>query len=104
MRSLASLKGLRVLELHGTKLTDAGLAYLTQLPLDWLGLSDTGVTDRGVARLCELRSLSGLNIIGTQITREGAARLRKSLPKLPRPFSRYDYEVDDPKSGRIVEP
>src|SRR5438067_1973611 len=63
LRALAGLKGLRTLDLAATRFTDAGLAAMPILPgLEDLNLgSNTGVTDRGMARVAEFRGLKALD-------------------------------------------
>ena len=52
-----------------------GLPWLQQL---WV--SDTELTDQCIAELCEMDSLTVLDIRGTQISSEGVAKLKKHLP------------------------
>jgi hypothetical protein len=91
---LQGLTGLRELWLHKTCVTDAGLANLTSLGVETLGLGDTGVTDGAVVHLVKLQNLQTLNICGTSITSKGVARLRESLPKLKNVY--WDGEAANP--------
>jgi len=73
---LKGLKNLRGLDLSGTKVTDAGLAHLKGLTnLRKLNLELTQVTDSGLAHLKGLTNLRELNLWGTKLTDAGLAHL-----------------------------
>jgi YHS domain-containing protein len=73
---------LKWLDLGGTKVTDAGLEKLAEMPnLVRLHLERTGITDEGLARLAALPDLEYLNLYGTQLTDAGLQHLR-GLPNL----------------------
>jgi hypothetical protein len=80
---LAGLRGrpIRYMSLQGTRVTDAGLQHVSQLPtLSELILDDTGITDKG---LLHLRRLSGLDVVAwhdTRTTLTGITKLREALP------------------------
>jgi hypothetical protein len=100
---LAEMKELETLMLADGALDDVRLDALRALPLTWLALprsriSDTGlrdlrnlkslryldltrtrVSDRGLAALEELPNLRTVNLLRTKVTREGAARLGQKL-------------------------
>jgi hypothetical protein len=66
MHSLASLSGLRHLDLRGTSVTDRGLEALRSLPgLETISLAWTKVTDGGAAHLAGCSQLVGVNLQGT---------------------------------------
>jgi hypothetical protein len=68
---------LRSLDLHGTRITDAGLASLKDLiSLYSLNLRGTQITDAGLASLKDLTWLHILNLRGTRITGAGLASLK----------------------------
>jgi uncharacterized membrane protein len=70
------------LNLAGTKVTDAGLAAVRQMPnLQQLRLERTVVTDAGLKNLSKLRKLDYLNLYGTTVTDAGLQAL-KGLPSL----------------------
>jgi internalin A len=78
---LNELKQLQLLDLAGTRITDAGLKELHTLTnLKTLNLSRTRVTDEGLRELKDLKQLQSLFIGGTAVTPEGAADLKKTLP------------------------
>lgn len=52
-----------------------------QLALQYLDVSETGLTDDAVVRLAPLCNLAGLNIRGTQISDGGFKRLQRALPE-----------------------
>lgn len=81
--ALAHAKSLRSLCMEGTKVTDACLPYLKQLPhLEtlWLGTGVRGhgpnITDRGMETIGEMTILISLDLSGTKITDEGLVYLR----------------------------
>ena len=76
------LDEVRSVDLRGTPISDADLAWLARLPnLRQLSLDTTAVTDAGLARLERLRQLEVLSLAGTQVTDAGLEHLQK-LPKL----------------------
>jgi hypothetical protein len=107
LAGLCELRGLTVLHLDGTCVTDAGLAGVTELrglyrlTLCWTSVSDAGlrhlgtmhdlavldlggcrsVTDDGLRHLEGMKGLQQLLLHGCpKVTDEGVARLRKALP------------------------
>jgi len=79
---LDRLPDLRSLDLSDSRVTDAGLAGLAALTgLEELVLiGDIGVTDAGLAHLSGLTRLRKLDLHGTRVTPAGVARLRRALP------------------------
>lgn len=103
LKRLASLHGVTALDISGSQVTDAGLAYLVvhqdieKLVLCWcdaitdaglkhlyalnklreLDLSRTHVTDEGLATVGSIRSLENLDLGATHLTDEGLAALRR---------------------------
>lgn len=64
-------------DLNNTKITDADLAILEELPgLQWLDLRITPITDDGIAHLRTLRNLRTLNLFRTNLTDKGLENLR----------------------------
>ena len=83
MGPLASMTNLKRLQLQETNITDAGLTGIKTLPkLEVLNLYATHVTDAGVATLASSTKLKRLYIWRTGVTDAGAAKLNKALPKL----------------------
>lgn len=73
------------LDLGRTKITDAGLKVIAQMPrLVTLDLRQTGVTDAGLAALAGLKNLHTLNLYGTQVSDAGLKSLAgiKSLRQI----------------------
>ena len=65
-----------IVNLGGTKITDAGLVYLKGMQkLKLLGLSGSKITDAGMAHLKGLTKLEGLDLKGTKVTDAGLAHL-----------------------------
>ena len=81
---LAHLKGLTQLEslgLGSAPVTDDGLVHLQELTqLEILWLDSTRVTDAGLVHLKGLTQLKKLYLRGTQVTDAGVAELQKALP------------------------
>lgn len=80
---LPRLDGLRRLELTGTSVGDASLGLLpTVAPdLEQLILTDTRITDAGLAHVAKLRRLRTLSLAGTNVSAAGLAEL-SSLERL----------------------
>ena len=75
-------------DLGDTKITDAGLEHLRELPqLQSLNLSDTKITDAGLKHLQGLGNIRTLNLRSTAVTDAGLKHLQK-LAKLS--FLRLD--------------
>lgn len=87
---LESLPGLQGLLLTNTQVTDKGLAYLESLPrLRFLRLDETQVTDKGLAHLAGLRHLEELYLHKTSVTPEGVANLQRKLPNCKIEYGPY---------------
>ena len=68
--------------LSNTRVTDTGVAHLVKLKrLSILDLDGTRITDASVAHLARLKRLRTLYVGGTRLTRAGINRLRKELSK-----------------------
>ncbi|HEX4129631.1 MAG TPA: protein kinase [Pirellulales bacterium] len=82
LEPLVALQQIESLDLHGSGLTDAGLAAIRGMgKLERLNLADLkGVTDAAIPRLTALTSLKQLTIADTAITITGAAALVAALP------------------------
>ena len=81
LAQVGQLPNLRRLHLEKTAVTDAGLAHLKNLAnLEYLNLYGTAVTDAGLANLAGLKNLRSLYLWQSKVTAEGAANLKKSLP------------------------
>ena len=81
---LAGFHGL--VQLHITKMaiTDSAMSALDGMQdLRVLHLYDNhGVTDAGLEHLTGLKKLVFVHVTGTQVTPEGIAKLRRSLPRV----------------------
>jgi hypothetical protein len=78
---LGRLPSLQRLALQCTAVTDAGLSELQDLPLRFLNLAGTAVTDDGLAAVVEDHpTLRTLDLRATSVTRNGISKL---IPKLP---------------------
>ena len=75
---LKDLPDLQLLHLHATQVTDTGLEHLKGLTnLRWLYLDKTQVTDTGLEHLKELNNLRWLFLHGTQVTGTGLEHLKE---------------------------
>jgi hypothetical protein len=80
LKGLVRLRGIQSLDLHGTQVSDQGLAHLSELDkVEELNLGETQVTDAGLKHLKGLTKLYYLNLMGTQVTNEGVKKLKQSL-------------------------
>ena len=78
---IQGLTGLERLILSDTRITDQGLAKLAALKsLKTLQLNGTKVSDAGLASLKEMKSLETLQLQDTQATPQGIEELKKALP------------------------
>lgn len=73
---VSELKDLTTLDLSRSKsINDTGLAYLKNMPLISLSLSDTAVTDHGLATIATLKLLKTLDLSITKVTANGLGQL-----------------------------
>jgi hypothetical protein len=82
--ALGRLNALRRLYREGpSQVTDSGLCYLVNFPLEVLDLGESPqITDRGLAQLRLIRSLRRLDVTGCpQLTEAGLRALQAALPK-----------------------
>jgi hypothetical protein len=71
------------LDLHGTPITDAGLASLKNLThLEGLDLSETEVTEAGLEQLKGLTNLLSLTLVATHIDDAGIDRIGAAFPRI----------------------
>ena len=75
-------KGVRYVDLAGTKVTDADFRRLRPSleSAEVLDLNDTAISDEGLMFLEGITTLWRLQLDGTQVTRQGVEKIRKSLP------------------------
>ena len=90
------------LNLANTKVTDAGLAQLAQLPnLIRLHLENTNTADPALAHLSNLNNLEYLNLYGTNISDIGLIHL-SNLPKLAKLYV-WQTNVTDPAAAAYIQ-
>lgn len=83
--AIKTLRGLnlRFLDLSDTAITDEGLAMLpTLLRTQRLQLSQTAITDAGLVHLPRMRGLESLSLAGVPVTQQGFDRLQAECPDL----------------------
>lgn len=74
---------LSYLSLYGTKISDAGAPHLAKIKtLHQLDLTDTDVTDASMEALASLPILDNLQLVRTGVTNSGVAVLQKKATKL----------------------
>jgi Leucine-rich repeat (LRR) protein len=81
--AISQLQELQILDLSGNKTaTDIGMTHLGAIKhLRSLLAADTDITDACIDSIMKLKSLQSLDVKGTQITKEGVARLEQGLPQ-----------------------
>jgi hypothetical protein len=68
-----------------SNVSDETLSFLRgQAKIRELDLSGSGVTDRGLTHLAELKTLEGLRLKKTKVSDDGLQRLLRALPNLKR--------------------
>jgi hypothetical protein len=78
---LKGMTGLRELDVSDSAVTDRGLAALRGLPLESLRLARTKVTDAGLAEhITPLESLTRLDVSGTEVTAGAVDAWKKARP------------------------
>ncbi len=71
-----------VVGLEGTKITDAGLQHLLDLPLlDNVDLANTDISDSGLEILLQIKTLKWVHLEGTCVTSAAVARLQSAIPE-----------------------
>jgi hypothetical protein len=81
LRSLSAFPRLRCLDLDGTAISDAALAWVAcNSYLEELWLESTGITDAGLAYLHSLPRLAFVSLAYTEVTESGVAALRAAMP------------------------
>lgn len=65
----------------GASITDSGVAQLRDLPLTQLGIQQCAVTDASITHLVTLTKLRLLSITDTEISDKGVASLHEALPQ-----------------------
>jgi hypothetical protein len=69
------------IDLSDSGLTDEGVAYLRCFSkLEWLDLSNNPLTDAGLTHLAMLSKLQRLDLTHTNVTSESVAKLHRALP------------------------
>jgi hypothetical protein len=98
LANLNQLENLERLSLwHCRGLTDAGLSHLRCLKkLRYLRIDGTNVTDNGLADL-EGSNLVYLNLVGTQVSREGVMRFRNAHPGCKAAWAASPFSLESPE-------
>ena len=100
---LRNLPTLKQLELGSTKVDDAGMQHLAQIPsLESLTLNQTLVSDEGVSKLTALPNLKKLELMGCHLTQAGFAAIGK-LPALEHIVLNRTLGVNDAAVDLICE-
>ncbi|MCC9605600.1 hypothetical protein LOC68_22135 [Blastopirellula sp. JC732] len=81
LADLTKLTKLESLTIESDKVTDKVIPSLQGLPkLKYLNLGGSAISDDGIDELAKIKTLREV-ILGPQITKEGAARLKEALPQ-----------------------
>jgi hypothetical protein len=81
LKHLEDLPQIRSLGLSKTQISDAGLANLKGLSqLHWLRLQNTQITDAGLEHLRNLTQLQSVDLRSTKVTENGLHKLKQTLP------------------------
>jgi Leucine-rich repeat (LRR) protein len=81
--SLSKLTSLQAVNLSETQVTDAGIAHLSPLEqVEALHLSNTKLTNNCIKHLSQMKALNWVDIRGTQVTLEGIEQLKSQKPEL----------------------
>jgi hypothetical protein len=81
LKLLKGMTKLRELDLSDTSITDSGLAALSELPLERLRLARTKVTDAGFTEhIAGMATLAMVDLSGTDVKRETVDAWKKSRP------------------------
>ncbi|MBS0210496.1 MAG: hypothetical protein JSS27_16250 [Planctomycetes bacterium] len=95
LKQLSTMPGVRVLQIAGSGVTDAGLIYLKKLgELEELHLVGSEITDAGLAELAEIGTLKRLFIVSGGISDKGVDALlkMKNLQMLSLPWAQISAE------------
>jgi len=79
LNCLTGLKSLNRLNIKDTLISDTGLQYLKDIPLNHLVLSNTQITDKGLGYLSNMPSLTILYVSETAISNAGVERLKDMI-------------------------
>lgn len=101
LKHLAGMKHLQRLELAYTTVTGAGLADMTDVPLDWLCVQNGNGTPESQEVICRFKQLKMLWVRSDQNGDQEARRLAQSLPGLKGLFLRYVRMTDDGLAGLV---
>jgi hypothetical protein len=84
LKQASAIKNVIWMNLAGTEITDAGLKFIADMPLEKLHLERTQISDAGLQHLKNMKRLTYLNVYDTKVTDAGLQYLKelKSLKKL----------------------
>ena len=102
LRQIAKLPGLVVLNLSGTKITDAGLAALENRNLSRLLIHNTAVTDAGMEHILKMKRIDWLDVGDTGVSDERGKELDERMTaRNPSSFS--TTEKRPPRERGVIE-
>jgi hypothetical protein len=100
LRHLRGLTRLRVLSLYGTHVGDRDLEHILHLPIEYLNIAATDVTDAGVLRLKGHKTLRELTVDGS-ISADVGRELARANPRLRIDYhdeTQHGYQFPKPRS------
>jgi len=83
MEVVGALPHLRQLFIDDTVITNVGIGHLRRLMLTELSIKNTRVSDEGIAKLAQMRTLTTLSLSGTDISDDGLCYIQ-NLDRLTR--------------------
>ncbi len=102
LANLSQFPEMRRLHLDRTKIGDAGMAHVARLPkLEYLNLYDTGVTDTGFSQLAASPSLQKIYAGKTKVTEAGVAKLQSARPGIEISIGYVNPPTGTPAPGTI---
>jgi hypothetical protein len=92
--AIVHLTGLEELYLSDTTITDQGLALLRPLhALQRISIYHTAIGDNGILNLAQIRNLKWLTCSGTAVTEEGFNRFRNVMPRCKTVSFKWRYQA-----------
>jgi hypothetical protein len=79
LRDLGKILTIKALILNGTRVTDEGLQHIEALPLEYLYLGETAISDAGLTILKRITSLKEVSLRNARASAGGIRDLKRAL-------------------------